>query len=60
MNLDRGNRYCRCGQKIETTAGSSPNRAEYDGEGRCIYAVCSHGVVVIDKRFEEVNHEHIR
>jgi hypothetical protein len=43
-----GNGYCRCGRKIESSGGSTPVNATYLNS-RCIYAVCSHGVVVIDE-----------
>jgi len=40
---------CPCGRKQESTGGSY-QQAEYDAAGRIVYAICEHGVVVIDRR----------
>lgn len=42
--------YCRCGAKIgDTTGGELLVQAIYVN-GRLIYGVCSHGIVVVDER----------
>jgi hypothetical protein len=49
MKLVNAMGFCLCGRKIETTGGGLPVTAEYRN-GECVYAVCSHGVAVIDNR----------
>lgn len=51
MDMHIGAGWCRCGQKIETTDGSIPRVAEYIN-GECVYAVCSHGVTIVDNRLK--------
>jgi len=51
-----GEGYCLCGRKIETTGGGLPVTAEYRN-GECVYAVCGHGVAVIDNRSDWINDE---
>jgi hypothetical protein len=41
--------YCACGKKCETTGESFHSQTQYMN-GEVIYAVCAHGVVLIDKR----------
>lgn len=41
--------YCACGQKFEYTAESFYIQTQYMN-GEIVYAVCAHGVVVIDER----------
>ncbi len=44
---------CPCGQHDDTTGGSHYVIIHYDKNGRdIVYAVCQHGIVVIDKREE--------
>ena len=52
ITTDIGNGRCMCGRLIETTAGNFPQIAQYI-DRECIYALCSHGIVVIDKREKE-------
>ena len=44
---------CPCGQKVESTAGVWYQTATYNEKGEVIFAICSHGIVVIDKPEEE-------
>ena len=42
---------CPCGQTVETACSWPPYRvATYDEKGEVIFAICVHGVVVLDKR----------
>ena len=43
---------CQCGKEIETT-GTSYTFVTYNDKGEAIYAICMHGIVVIDKRDED-------
>ena len=42
---------CRCGRQLDSTsAGSYYSVCLCDAAGRIVYAICQHGVVVIDRR----------
>ncbi len=41
---------CPCGRPIETTAADPFTIVQYDKESNIVYAVCQHGVVVVDNR----------
>lgn len=41
---------CPCGQHNDTTAADPYTIIQYDKQGSIVYAVCIHGVVVVDKR----------
>ena len=43
---------CPCGQEILTTGGFVYQLAYYNEFGEIYYAVCMHGIVVIDARPE--------
>ena len=42
--------YCECGKKTESSLITSYQTAHYDAAGKLVYAVCSHGVVILDER----------
>jgi hypothetical protein len=42
--------FCPCGMTLDTTSANSYAVATYNGNGEIVYAVCVHGIVVIDKR----------
>ena len=50
--------YCQCGAKIESTSGEVYRSMTVDGDGQIIYAVCVHGVTVIDKLANEIIQKH--
>ncbi|MBC8461470.1 MAG: hypothetical protein H8D67_26140 [Deltaproteobacteria bacterium] len=41
---------CPCGKPIETTATDPFFMTQYDWKGNIVYAVCRHGIVVVDNR----------
>ena len=41
---------CPCGRKLDGTSAGSYQYVEYSAAGRIVYAICQHGVVVIDQR----------
>jgi hypothetical protein len=43
--------FCPCGMTIDRTA-TNYSVASYDSFGNLIYAVCMHGIVVVDKRLK--------
>jgi hypothetical protein len=49
VNVHIGNGICMCGRKIETTGGGIAAHTIYEN-GECVYAICSHGIVVVDER----------
>ena len=47
--------FCPCGREIKETSVSIYSIATYNEKQEIIYAVCSHGVVIIDKLRESNN-----
>jgi hypothetical protein len=45
--------YCKCGKLIDTTGGQVSLYYQVNNEGKVIFEICSHGVVVIDNRVKE-------
>lgn len=46
--------YCACGRKLENTGDGLYIQQTYSSEGVLIHAVCSHGIVVVSDKKEEI------
>jgi len=46
---------CPCGQYIKGTNVTPYQTTTYNDKGEIIFAICQHGIVVINKLKEEVN-----
>jgi len=55
--VNLGVMYCECGREIYSTGGDLPKVQQFNPLGECVFRICAHGVVVLDKRPKEAPHE---